>query len=118
MCTAIPATGLLRFISTSRVTRYYAMPYFHTQNKPMGKTAIIVAKSRGVWDRVRAVPAHPAVKEAVLSEDSMFSQVQFLSHHVFQPCTTFALLSFGALYSPKQYIWLCVCRSACNGDAD
>lgn len=85
MCTTVQATALLHFVPISRVTRYYAMPHFHAQNKPQGKTAIIIASSKGGWNGLKTVLKHPAVKEAVLSEDSLFSKVRVSRHHLFQP---------------------------------
>lgn len=47
------------------------------QNKPEGRTASAIRQVRGVCGRIMAVAGLPSVREAVLSEDSIFSQVRY-----------------------------------------
>lgn len=61
------------------------------QSKPEGKTARLIRERKELWRWVVGCARHPRVENAVLSEDSLFSQVggclsQARCTMVFQTC--------------------------------
>ncbi len=54
------------------------------QIKPEGKTARFVGRTAGLWGRIVGYARHPRMKNAVVSDDSLFSQVR--PSRVSAPC--------------------------------
>lgn len=51
----------------------------YPQSKPEGRTARLIRETKELWRRVVGCARHPRVEIAVLSEDSLFSQVRVSS---------------------------------------
>lgn len=62
--------ALMTFICGARSTTCF------TQSKPEGRTARLVRQAAGVRNSIVGYAKHPRVEDAVICEDSLFSQVR------------------------------------------